>query len=584
MSDAELAVKATKKALSDFEYFCKHCIRIRAKDGTVRPLVLNSVQRKVLSRVRRAEASGRPLRFVILKARQMGVSTFIEIYLLWRLLREGNLSALIMAHEKQQSAPHIYGIMRFAAKNLPQWFRAVAGISAEYDTKTGIVFGNGSSASVTSADSDEPGRSLTIQLIHLSEAAFYEDAEGITAPLFAALPKTANTAVFVESTGNGPAGFFFNYYQRAKRGKNEYLPLFFPWYEHEEYRLPVPEGVKPYCPPELEELYAAGKIDDEQLWWRQWVIENDFGGDESRFQIEYPATEEQAWLSNTANWFDTGAIYQRLKELKEVPFDEGFLYEDGAAAKFQQAAGERLHVFKYPEPGRFYVVGADVGSGVATGGDGDASCADVLDVITGEQVAHLHMVAKPTLFAQELKSLGMWYNNAMIAPEVTGGHGLTVALWLAENGYPLIYHRRVYDSTNKVFVSKIGWDTSRSTKMVIVNLMRAAFTNGEVVINEEGTLREMLTFIRPVSKKTGTVRHDKAEAMPGAHDDRVLSIMIANALRKDVMPYAQHAGGSEGAFEEGPAGEEERPLTVRERIRAEYFERISDKGELGSYA
>jgi hypothetical protein len=262
--DAEALSKAARIALDQFDFFCRHCVRIRDKQGRVVPLVLNRAQRTVLTEITKQEAAGLPVMIAVLKARQMGISTLLEVYIFWRGLCKGNVGALGMAHEKQDAAPHIFSITRFAAKNLPEWFRIATGIDLDIDSRMRLVFSNGFEFSVTSAESKSPGRSLTIQYVHLSEAAFYPDAQKITAPLFAAMPKTSEMVVLVESTGNGPAGWFYDLFTGAVNGNNDYKAIFLPWYIHEEYRASVPQGHRPYAPPELEQLDRDGAIDDDQ--------------------------------------------------------------------------------------------------------------------------------------------------------------------------------------------------------------------------------------------------------------------------------------------------------------------------------
>lgn len=509
-----------KKALDDFEYFARHCVKIRRKDGTVGPFVLNNVQRKLLKIVE----SKKPVRVIILKARQMGISTFIEIYLLWRMLRDGGVNVLMLAHERD-AASYILGMTRFAVAHLPKWFIQLAGVETEYFTKYEISFKhNNSRLMISSADSKEPGRSRTLHYAHFSEAGFYDNAEVLMRAVFAAIPDLSNTVVFIESTGNGPAGWYYDTFKRAQAGKNEYDAVFFPWYECEEYRRPVPDGVEVVCPPSLQKLYEEGVIDKEQLYWRQWTIDNKYNGDEYAFATEYPATVDEGFLQESANVFSPQAVQARLNEVEYLKPKVGYLEAIGQGVRFIEAQRERLTIYKQPEPGRVYVIGSDVGSGVVVNREGDASCSDVLDAVTGEQVAHLHEVVEPTLYAKDLFLLGKFYNTALIAVEITGGHGLLVVTWLRDNGYTALYQRRVYDKVSGTFVNRLGWDTTRRTKAFMIDALRASFYNGEVIVNHPDTLREMLTFIKDGSK---------LEAIQGAHDDRVMSLAVSvMALRE----------------------------------------------------
>jgi hypothetical protein len=559
-----LVAKAVRAALADFEYFCRRFFFIRRKDGTVGTLELNSIQRKIVAAINKQVAGKRSVRLVVLKARQMGVSTVIQAYILWRMLRDGNLSAMEIAHERE-AARHILDINRFAVRSLPEWFRAAVGIKETYFTKYEMAFANGSSLVISSAESSNPGRSRTLHLVHLSECAFYEDAGSLTRALFAAVPDFNNTAVFVESTGDGPAGWFHDTFQRAKRGLSEYEALFFPWYEHEEYRRPVPPGVEVRRPPEL----SGVPLTVEQLYWRQWKVENDFGGDEEKFRREFPATEEEAFISGSATLFDYSLIGARLREVEALVPWQGFLVVQGSRVEFQHAPGERLRVFKPPVPGRQYVVGVDVGSGAAI--EGDFSVATVLDAATGEQVAIMAANRmEPLQFAYEVKLLGTWYNMALVAPEVTDGHGLSVANWLRDEGYYMLYRRRVFDKVTSDWTHKLGWRTDRRTKGLIIDALRADFANGAVVLNDAETLKEMRVFIR----------HDDGQlgAAAGAHDDRVMALAIANQVRREVAE--QLASPQQAAVPQAQVPVQQEGLLRRPIRKAP----VRQFDELGAYA
>jgi len=174
------------------------------------------------------------------------------------------------------------------------------------------------------------------------------------------------------------------------------------------------------------------------------------------------------------------------------------------------------------------VIGADVGSGVAVNKVGDYSSADVLDAETGEQVAHYHTHIEPDVFGQELFLLGNWYNGALLAVEVEN-HGLAVINVLRDLGYPMLYRRRVFDKINNDWVNKLGWSTNQKTKKFIIDGLRAAFRNGEVTVNHKGTLEEMLSFVRLSDK------NDKMGAVPGAFDDQVISLAIAEQVRREML-------------------------------------------------
>lgn len=545
-------VLAAREALADFSYFCRRCFTIRRKDGSIGPLELNRAQLRFVEAVEKQRRAGKPVRVVVPKARQVGISTVTQAYLLWWVLRRtsGVLRAFVLAHERE-SAARLYEITRFAVSCLPEWFRRVLGVGLEYETKGGLTFSWGSSFTVSSSDSKEPGRSGTIHLLHLSEAAYYEDPKRLLRAVFAAVPKHRNTVVVVESTGNGPVGWFAELAQAAEKGRNEYALVFAPWWEQEEYRMPVPPGERAYCPPELEHLYRQGLVDDEQLWWRQWVIENDYNGDEDAFRQEYPATLMECFMPRDVAVFDVAVLKRRLAEVEEAPPPvEGVVLRGVRGPEFTAQPGGRVKVWKFPEPGKLYVVGVDVGSGIGREEDEHSnSCADVIEVTSGEQVVQLYGRMEPEVLAQHVAALGAYYNNALVAVEVTGGHGLACNNALRDLGYLYLYRRRVFDKVSQDWKDALGWNTTNRTKELIVDELRADFRSGAVRINCKETLVEMASFIR----------HDngKLAASPGNKDDRVMSLAIANHVRRE---YSAPAANLEKAREEAASREREGAL------------------------
>jgi len=535
-----------RRALEDFEAFCRTCFHIRCKDGRVRPLVPNGCQRKVLAAIAEQEKAGQPVRVVVCKARQLGMSTLVAARFLWRAIRDTNLNALILAHTKD-TARLLLSIVQFGYRNLPPWFVEAVGIQAEYETKYDLVFAHtGSQLSISSADAKEPGRAGTIHLLHLSEAAFYEEPESLTRSVFAAVPDHPVTEVGMESTGNGP-NWFASRYMAAKQGMGGWKAVFLPWYAHEEYRAPA-DGLGP-LDEEEEALLRLGAT-PENLAWRRRKLESDYEGDVARFRLEFPSTDSEAFVVVSASVFDPAMIQRRMLELEGVALREGFVVWNAQGGKFVEASPGNVLLKEEPKPGRAYVIGADVGSGISRGEDDthSYSCADVLDAATGEQVAHLHEKAEPAVYAQHLEWLGRYYNTAMIAVEVTGGHGLAVLNHLRDAGYPNLYRRRVYDRVSRTWQDVLGWNTTPRTKQLAIDALRADFRQGFCVVNVRETLEEMLSFVEQEKGGLG--------AVAGAHDDRVMSLSIANWVRREVaqagIPLAAATAGLPPPQEEEP--------------------------------
>lgn len=519
----------TDKVLNDFLAFCAVCFYIRDKQGDVHTLIPNEPQKELI-----AEFAAECLREVILKARQLGISTICIANFMWRMLKNAHRNALILAQDKITSAA-LFDSFKFAYDRLPEWLCDDLGIGKLYESKSDLSMShNGSSITISSAESYEPGRGKTIHYVHLSESAYYPDPKRLTRALFAAVPKTGNTAVILESTGNGPTGFFHDRYQAARKGRSEYRAHFLPWFKHREYRL---EGATLADLDEDEEALLALGATMENLAWRRSVIANDYNGETDDFRVEYPSTEEEAFLSQTATIFNPVAVQKRAEEVRDLPYHDGLLIEqEGIWTWIETPYHPKYRIWKAPRPDRAYVIGADVGSGV--GGPNSQkhsfSSADVLDVVTGEQVAHYHGMVEPSIYAQDLAALGYYYNTALIAPEVTGGWGLEVCNALRDVGYPHLYRRRTFDNVKKEWTEMLGWNTSPRTKELIITELRTDFRLGQVIVNSLGTLGEMLSFVRDPERRTLGGSSDSP-------DDQVISLALAAHVRRENGQFAQAA-------------------------------------------
>ena len=192
---------------------------------------------------------------------------------------------------------------------------------------------------------------------------------------------------------------------------------------------------------------------------------------------------------------------------------------DGIRVKSWEMIPKRdgeLWIYKKPETGRPYVIGAD------TAGDGsDWFVAQVIDNITGVQVAMLRQHYDEDVFAKAIWCLGHWYNQALIAPEVN--FSTAVTLFLEKMGYPNLYIREVMDTYTGQTRQAYGFRTDKLTRPVIIaNLVRVVREHPEAVADMT-TLEEMVTFVRDESFRP--------QAEDGAHDDTVLALAIAHQAR-----------------------------------------------------
>ena len=240
--------------------------------------------------------------------------------------------------------------------------------------------------------------------------------------------------------------------------------------------------------------------------------------------------------------FNAGDVTRRLETIPE--YEEG-IFADG---KYHLERNGTTHIFKAPEAGVPYVIGAD------TAGDGsDWNVAQVLDNRTGEQVCTLRMQYGETAFVDQLYQLGMYYNEALIGVEVN--FSTYCVLELERRGYPKQYVRQAIDNYTHKPVQKFGFHTNANTRETIISNL-VDVSRDIHLINDKATLDEMLTFVRNEKMR--------AEAELGAHDDCIMSLAIAHFIRPQ-QSYQQTVPEEPGKKWSASMWEDYRAASPKER-------------------
>lgn len=526
-----------KRLRDDFEYYAKHCVKIRTKQGKIAPLVLNRVQRRFLKKVLdQWERTGR-VRMVVLKARQQGLSTVISAIQYWWLSQRKAQKGLVMAHEGD-STTTLLDMYRRIHDNVPDIVRP----GTKYLSRNELNFDKlDSSMRVATAGGRGIGRGETLTFAHLSEVAFWPVAFANTNfnGLVQAIPDDDDTFIFLESTAQGVTGRFYEMHQGAIRTDhlwNGYEVFFSAWFESSEYRSPAPaDFVRTPEEEKLIELFGAqGLTSNDQLYWRRQKVATS-GID--LFKQEYPATPEEAFLSTGRPIFNTESLNERLQKAKakpalkqmalEVKYDEKTGKPLPLRVLTENARGELL-IYRERSETESYTIGADVGMGIRGGvkgrKEGDSSVAQILDS-KRRQVAVWRGICHPDVFANILVTLGYHYNCANIAPE-RNNHGLVTCVALRDANYPYIYTDQVEGTLEpEKDTINIGFFTSERTKPLIIDKLRELDREGGIEINDPTTLQEMMTFV--------VTENGKMEAEGGTHDDCVMSLAIAAYVSDD---------------------------------------------------
>lgn len=292
--------KLRERLREDFTYYAPRCLRIRPKEGGLIPLNLNTVQKRVHAEL---EAQKRRLGYVralVLKARQPGISTLIEARFYQQVTHRFGVKAFILTHHSD-ATENLFTMTERFHNNCPDPVKPATGAANAKELQFEFL---DSSFEVGTARTGGIGRSDTIQFLHGSEVAFWENADKHVDGLLQAVPKAPDTEVILESTANGPGGVFYNMCKAAERGEGDYILIFVPWFEHGEYQQKPPEDW--VQPEEFREYQELHDLEDDQIYWayaKNHELVTPLGGSPDKigpkFRQEYPATAQEAFQTTT---------------------------------------------------------------------------------------------------------------------------------------------------------------------------------------------------------------------------------------------------------------------------------------------
>lgn len=501
--------------------YIENCLKIKTKSGTVVPFRLNDAQRKLYAVAKRQQDAGKPVRLIILKARQLGFSTLTEGLIFHACATRRNVNALIVAHREDATA-NLFRMSKLFYDELPApvkpmlrasnaqelVFENPSKLRSEREARPGLR----SRIRCATAGGRGIGRSDTLQCVHLSEYAFWPDgADGkasTLAGILQAVPSLPGTMVVIESTANGFEDFKERW-DAAVAGENDFEPVFFAWFENPDYSMPVVPGTE--WTPEERDIKAAYRLTDEQLQWRRWCIANNCGGSLDMFRQEYPASPGEAFLHSGTGVFDNEQIVLRLERLPS-PAGRGE-FTDGEWTESETGA---ITLYELPEEGVPYVLGGD------TAGEGsDYFTAIVINNVSGRIAAKLRQKYSEPEYVRQINALGRFYNDALVAIETN--FSTYPVMKLMELGYPNQFSREREDTYTRQMKKSYGFRTDRQSRpRAIANLVEVFSSHPEWFTDRE-LLEEMLTFCYN--------EDHRPEALAGKHDDLVMGAAITYAVR-----------------------------------------------------
>lgn len=482
---------------------------IKDKEGNLVKIKFNFAQNEFYN-ILKDSYKKKPTRIIVLKARQLGISTVTEAVITALTTMQQNASSVIVAHVADASS-NLYEMTKLFIEKLPDGLRP----KQKYDNRRMMVFdnekGTGLKSSIRVMMAGDSTRSATYKMAHLSEVAFWEKPEDTMKALLQTIPSTDDSLVVVESTANG-FNYFYNLWQDASNGRNDFIPLFLPWYVDPKYSMPIKEPlVKTPYEIEIQERFS---LTDEQLNWRRWCIKNNCSNDEQTFRQEYPITPEEAFIVSGSSVFNGELILEHMKRIDE-PIKTGyFTYDyDGLYVKnIKWVDDERGYIKIYKDR-----TDLPTAMGGDTAGEGeDFFTAQVLDQ-NGFLCATLHNQFDEDLYTKQIYCLGVYYHS-LIAIETN--FSTFPIMELKRLRYPSLYIRPTNLDGNFRDDSqeKYGFKTTSITRPHIIAQLVEIARESIGLINDRETLQEMLSFVKIKGKP---------QASEGAHDDLVMGLAIA---------------------------------------------------------
>jgi hypothetical protein len=456
-------------------------LRVRTREGLTAPLKANAAQKAFEQR--------RGQRNIVLKARQMGLTTWAAARFFLKTITQPGTLTLEVAHT-QEAAEEIFRIVHRFLDWLPETLREGPLKTSRANVRQIAFPAMDSQYMVVSAGERNAGRGLTAQNLHCSELARWPgDPAETLAGLRAALAPGGE--LILESTPDGVGGCFHEEWQKA--GETGMVRHFFPWWMEHRYRAEAVDAAN--LTEDESELMARVHLDLEQIGFRRQVRAN-FRG---LARQEYAEDSESCFRASGDSVFELAAIEARMNTAPH--------------AALQRRNGE-LEIWLPPVKGKEYLVAVDPAGG---GSEGDYSAAEVLELETGLQCAEFAGHVGGLELAQLVTALAAEYNHAWLVVE-RNNHGSGV-LALAETacGYNRIYRQG----------GQPGWLTTSVSRPALLGRLDAALVEQPERFLSRRLLAECRSFVRLPNGGTG--------ARAGTHDDRVMAMAIGLAARAELL-------------------------------------------------
>lgn len=538
----------------DFEFFAATCLTIKDKITKKDiPFILNRGQRRLLKAIETQRLAGKPLRIILLKARQWGGSTLIQLYMFWiQLIHKKNWNSCICAHTKD-AAKNIRSMFTNALANYPQFDRKIELKTFERTDNIKIIEHRGAKITVGSAEAPNSVRSQDAVMVHYSEVAFFPTTlenkpEELIGSVSSSVPRIPYSMIVYESTAKGIGNFFHLQYQLAKEGKTAFTPVFVSWFEIDIYSIPLTVPYEQFISTltEYEQiLWDMGATLEAINWYREKRAE--LPSDSSMCE-EFPSDDLEAFQNSGQAVFNIAHVERTRKDCCP-PETTGELTADALASEAKLKPEIRKHtlqnlrfisetngclkIWAYPDTtqkvtNRYITV-------VDTGGRSRKADYSVICVIDRYWLAY---GGRPEIVAQwrghidhdilawKAAQIAAWYNNALLIFEsntaeseadTDGNHTEFIYDTIATH-YPNLYSRTPADKIREGIPLKWGFHTNKATKPLIIDNYVTIIRENNYIERDNEACNEARWYEKKINGSFGAIH--------GQHDDILMTRMI----------------------------------------------------------
>lgn len=560
----------------DFAFWAAVFVYIKRKGGGEDVLFrLSRPQRRFVERLERLRKAGKPIRIVLLKARQWGGSTVSQLYMAWlQLVHKVGLNSLIIAHQGAGS-DEIKDMFDRMIKAYP--VEMLHKLGEAYDANEPKLVGVGKSGSIYrvpqrnckikigTAERPDSCRGGDYNLVHLSEVGLWKATEGkkpedIVRSACSGVLYRPYTMIVYESTANGTGNFFQREYDMASKGKSQFEAMFVSWFDIEIYSTPVDDilsfAANLYDNRNNDNVASSREESGKYLWWlwekgatleaiHWYILERAKYNEHASMASEYPSDDVEAFVHSGTMVFDKYKVEAFKKYCKEPRF-VGDVYADADEGKnalknlrFVEDRQGVLWIWEKPEidedekvTNRYLTV-VDVGG---RSSKADWSVIVVFDRLFMAEGGRPAVVAQwyghcdIDLLAWKAAQIAAFYDNSLLVIESNtlethdkerdvDGDQSQFILNQIKGVYPNLYARKQSEEDIlQGLPTKYGFHTNVATKPMVISTLVKVIRENLYVERDARCLDEYLTYEKKPNGAYG--------AIIGKHDDLLMTRAI----------------------------------------------------------